>query len=370
MKKTIHLPAFKIYLQGTISRQRLVMILFLILACFHLTAGENNFRESTLPPADVLITPAALLKQVEQVIAYFQTHRQTDRQAISPGLLSSSDVSLPDVEETLLFCRDILREDLQKNKRCRLRDPDFLNKHFRVLRWHPYPADAAVNDRIRITKYAVFTIDGRNKKEGDFKHALYELPGDETGMSLEEAQKHKNTLSRFKYTKQMVKSGIYDQGGAKPLVWINEADLEQTLMQGTVCVQDERGKKRYFNVSRSNDIPYRRSTIDPKKQKRYWYFTEVTEPKGYGMDTNTMINIYADAALAGDIFSLGLGKLIAMKGRSIRLGILADTGGFFSTNLDRLDYFAGVFDTYKEFKKKASSIPDFAEVYILVKRRK
>jgi hypothetical protein len=346
------------------------MILFLVpAACFHLMTGENNFRESTLPPADVLITPAALLKQVEQVIAYFQTHRQTDRQAISPGLLSSFDVSLPDVEETLLFCRDILREDLQKNRRCRLRDPVFLNKHFRVLRLRPYPADAAAGERMRITKYAVFTIDGRNKKEGDFTHALYELPADEAGMSIEEAQKHKDTLSRYKYTKQMVKSGAYEQGGAKPLVWVSETDLEQSLMQGTVCVKDEQGKKRYFNVSRSNDIPYRRSTIDPKKQKRYWYFTEVTEPKGYGMDINAMINIYADAALAGDISSLGLGKLIAVKGRCIRLGILADTGGFFSTNLDRLDYFTGVFANYEEFKKKASLIPDFADVYILVKRR-
>ncbi len=346
------------------------MILFTAAACCHLTAGGNRFRESALPATDVLISPAALLKQIEQVIAYFQVHRQTDRQALSPGLLSAAGVSLPDVEETLLFCRDILREDLQKNRRCRLRQPAFLNKHFRVIRWQPYPAKEAAGERIRITKYAVFTIAGRSKKEGDFKHALYALPDDETGLSLAEAQKHKHTLSRFKYTKQMVKAGVYDQGGAKPLVWISETDLEQTLMQGTVCVKDEQGRKRYFNVGRSNDIPYRRSTIDPKNQKRYWYFTEVKEPKGYGMDTNVMINIYADAALAGDISSLGLGKLMALKGRSIRLAILADTGGFFETGLDRLDYFAGVFDNYKEFKKKASLIPDFAEVYILVKRRK
>lgn len=345
-----------------------MMIVLLIGFSLSLYPGSQSFREVPLPRAEVLLKPAIMLKQVEQVIHYIQTYRQKDRKAVSPGLFSSFKVTLKDVESTLLFCRDVLKEDMKKGKKFRLQDPVFLNEHFRVLRWFSSGADPKAKGRIRITKYAVFTIKGRNKKEGEFKYALYELPGDEQGISLTEAKKQKDTLSRFKYTKQMVKAGAYGKGGARPLVWVSEAGLEEALMQGTVCVKDDRGRKRYFNVNRSNDIPYDHKIADPKYQKRYWYFTEVKEPKGYGMDTESMVTIYPDMAYAGDVYNLGLGKLMAIKGSKIRLGILADTGGFFTPNLNRLDYFTGVFETYKKFKKKKKTIPEFAEVYILIKR--
>jgi membrane-bound lytic murein transglycosylase len=194
------------------------------------------------------------------------------------------------------------------------------------------------------------------------------LPDDEKGMSLMEAQKKKDTLSRFKYTKQEVTAGVYDKGGAAPLVWVSKDSLEKALMQGTVCVRDERNRRRFFNVSRSNDIPYDSKIVNPNNQERYWYFFEVKSPKGYGLDADSMVTIYPDAALAGDVANLGLGKIMAIKDRGIRLGILADTGGAFSPGLDRLDYFTGVFDTAAEFWQKAKTIPEFAEVYILLKK--
>ncbi len=336
---------------------------------YSLLPGNRLFRETMLPSLKVVCEPEAMLKQIDQVRLYFKKYREKDPRAVSPGLLSSLNVTLNDVEATLLFCRDILKDDLKKGKKSRLRDPVFLNKHFRVLRWYPEPGNTGKKGCIRITKYAVFTITGREKKDAVFKYALYALPDDEKGMSLKETQKNRGTLSRFKYTKQEVTAGVYDEGGASPLVWLRKDGLEKALMQGTICIRDERNGKRFFNVNRSNDIPYDSKIDNPKNQKRYWYFFEVKEPKGYGLDADSMVTIYPDAALAGDLVNLGLGKIMAIKGRSIRLGILADTGGAFTPGLDRLDYFAGVFDTTKKFWQKAKTIPEFAEVYILIKKK-
>ncbi|MCK4766196.1 MAG: DMT family transporter [Candidatus Aminicenantes bacterium] len=338
-----------------------------------LAAGGKDFslfREAPLPEAEVLCKPAALLKQIDAVLGYFKKYREKDPQAVNAGLFSFLNVTLEDVEETLLFCRDTLKEDLRTGRECRLRDPHFLNAHFRVLRWYPSPRKSRPKERIRITKYVVYTIEGRKKKDKVFCCALYALPEDEQGMSLQEAEKQKSSLSRFKYTKQAVLAGAYDKGGATPLVWVTGRGLEEALMQGTICVKDRRGKKRFFNVNRGNEIPYDGKIRNPKKQKRYWYFSAVSEPKGYGLDIDSMIPIYADAAFAGDVFSLGLGKLMAIKGDRIRLGLLADTGGAFTPNLNRLDYFAGVFDSAAGFWKKAGTIPQFAEVYILIKTDK
>jgi len=332
---------------------------------------ENSiFREAKLPaPAGrVFLEPAAMLKQIDQVLFYFEKYRGKDPGGVSPGMLSSLDVTLNDVTATLLFCRDILREDMERGRKFRLIDPVFLDKHFRVVRWYPEPGNAGQNGLIRITKYAVFTIPGREKRDRIFRYALYALPDDEKGMSFKEAQKNKDTLCRFKYTRQEVTAGVYDKGGALPLVWLKKDGLEKALMQGTICVRDKRNKRRFFNVSRGNDIPYDPNQKNPDNQERYWYFFEVKEPKGYGLDATSMMTIYPDAALAGDVVNLGLGKIMAIKGRVLRLGILADTGGAFTPGLDRLDYFTGVFDTAKEFWRKAKTIPEFAAVYILIKK--
>lgn len=357
---------------------RRAMVIFLLAGLsayfLHPQSGPHPqaglFRESSLPGKKVLLAPGAMLKQIEQVLEYFRKYGEKDSHAVGAGLFSSHGVTLKDVEATLAFCRDILKEDLEKGKKLRLRDPSFIEKHFRVLRWYPEPKDPAKKDRIRITKYAVFTITGREKKDNIYKYALYELPDDENGMSLQEAKKHKNKLSRYKYTKQMVLAGAYEKGGAKPLIWVRRHGLEKALMQGTICVRDDRNRKRYFNVCRGNGVPYDPGINNPKNQERYWYFAEVKEPKGYGMDSGSMLTIYPDVAFAGDVVKLGLGKIMAITGRNMRLGILADTGGAFTHGLDRLDYYTGVFDTNEEFWKKAKTIPEFAKVYILIKRQK
>ena len=50
--------------------------------------------------------------------------------------------------------------------------------------------------------------------------------------------------------------------------------------------------------------------------------------------------------MAGDIYNLGLGKLVALedpKSGELRLVVLGDTGGAFQPNLFQLDDFAGAF---------------------------
>jgi hypothetical protein len=351
-------------------RGKAVIILFLVgLSSYFIFPRNHLFRESSLPRQKVLFKAGALLKQIGQVLEYIKKYKGKDPRAVGPGLFSSHRVTLADVEATLIFCRDILTEDLKEGKNIRLRDPNFLNEHFRVLRWFPEPENPGMKDRIRITKYAVFTIAGREKKDTIFKCALYALPDDEKGMTPQEAKKHKDKLSRFKYTKQMVLAGVYAKGGAKPLIWVRRHGLEKALMQGTICIEDEQNRKRYFNVCRGNGIPYDPGINDPQNQKRYWYFFEVKEPKGYGMDAGSMLTIYPDAALAGDVAKLGLGKIMAIKSRKIRIGVLADTGGAFTHGLNRLDYYAGVFGKSEEFREKIKTMPEFAEVYILIKRR-
>jgi hypothetical protein len=250
-----------------------------------------------------------------------------------------------------------------------------LRKNFRIFQWFPYNRNHPGEEEIRITKYAIFTIKGSYRKNSVYTYALYGLPLDETGMSLEEAEKQKHRLCRFKYTKQQVLAGAYDNGGAPPLVWVTRQGLEEALMGGSICVELSGGKKRYFNVNRNNGISYDPAIKNPRDQARYWYFGQVPQPQGYGMDILSQIAIFPTAAFAGDIYNLGLGKLMGIsyknpgdKRQKMRLGILADTGGAFTPNLFQLDYYAGVFSSRHKFKRKVKTLPDFANVYILIKK--
>jgi hypothetical protein len=280
-----------------------------------------------------------------------------------------------DVESTLCFLKDILDEDTKRGAGCRLQDPQFLRENFRVFRWFPYSSNYHGGEKIRITKYAIFIVKGSPKKKSVYKYALYGLPEDEAGMSVEEAEKQKHRLCRFRYTKQQVLAGAYDNGGAVPLVWVTRQGLEEALMGGAICVELPGGKKRYFNVDRNNGIPYDPTIKNPKDQARYWYFGRVQQPQGYGMEIMSQVGIFPGAAFAGDIYNLGLGKLMGISYKNprdnrdkMRLGILADTGGAFTPNLFQLDYYVGVFPSRRTFKRKVKTLPDYARVYILIKK--
>jgi hypothetical protein len=337
---------------------------------------KRFFKETSLDNTTILMNPEAMLRQVEEVLNYFQKYKKKDPIAVYAGIFSQLGITLSDVESTLRFLKDVIDEDLKRGTECRLQNPQFLRKNFRVFRWFPYSRNHPVGEEIRITKYAIFIVKGSRKKKSVYKYALYGLPQDEAGMSPEEVEKQEHRLCRFKYTKQQVLAGAYDNGGAPPLVWVTRQGLEEALMGGAICVELAGGLKKYYNVDRNNGIPYDPTIKNPKNQARYWYFGQVPQPQGYGMGIMSHIAIFPNAAFAGDIYNLGLGKLMGISyrnpgdnGQKMRLGILADTGGAFTPNLFQLDYYAGVFPSHRKFKRKVKTLPDFASVYILIKKR-
>lgn len=345
------------------------------------TSTETPFKEAPLSLDGIIlsINPEALLKQIDAVLAYFQLYKNQDPEAVKPGLLSQLGITLADVEYTLSFLKETIAEDIRKGTKSRLEDPQFLLNNFRFIQWRPQsPPVFPIPEKIKITKYAVFTINGSLKKNDIFNYALYGLPNDEKGMSPQEAEKHRDHLSRYRYSRRQVLDGIYDKGGAEPLVWVTRQGLEEALMEGTICV-DLLGKdKLYFNVDRGNGILYNAMAKSPRDQERYWYFGRVQQPQGHGLDINSQIPIYAEAALAGDIYSLGLGKVIGMfynhpkndenNRKKMIIGILADTGGAFNPNLYQLDYYLGVLPSKKEFNRIIKTLPEFADVYFFIKK--
>ena len=338
---------------------------------------KKFFKETPLDNTVVSMNPEAVLRQVEEVLDYFQKYKKKDPSAVYAGIFSHLGITLSDVESTLRFLKDILDEDIKRGTGCRLQDSQFLRKNLRVFRWFPCGGNHHEGEKIRITKYAIFIIKGSNRKNSVYKYALYGLPEDEAGMSLEEAEKQKHHLYRFKYTKQQVLAGAYDNGGTVPLVWVTRQGLEEALMGGSICVELPGGQKRYFNVNRNNGIPYDPAIKNPRDQARYWYFGQVQQPHGYGMDIMSQVGIFPGAAFAGDIYNLGLGKLMGISYKNpgdnrqkMRLGILADTGGAFTPNLFQLDYYAGVFPSNHKFKRKVKTLPDFAKVYVMIKKHR
>jgi hypothetical protein len=134
------------------------------------------------------------------------------------------------------------------------------------------------------------------------------------------------------------------------------------------------GGKQFFNVDRANGILYD-TAKSPGSQERYWYFAQVQHPRGYGMDIHAQLNIFAGAAFAGDVYRLGLGKVMGIiyqtpgnNQKKMIMGILADTGGAFSSNLSQLDYYLGVLSSRDEFNRLIKKLPEFADVYFIIKK--
>ncbi|MCP4218984.1 MAG: hypothetical protein GY765_30400 [bacterium] len=335
------------------------------------------FREVPLENLRISLNSTALKGQIEALLDYSGRFKSKDPLAVHAGIFSGMGIKLADVERTMRFIRDVLEEDMKKGGRQRLGDPLFVSKHFRILRWYPCHKQKDAGRKIRLTKYAVFTINGSPTETELYNCALYRLPDDEKGVSLREAKALKQRLSRYKYTKQQVLAGVYRNGGASPLVWVTRNGLDEALMEGSICVRFPGGEKKYYNVDRNNGIAYEPTIKNPAKQKRYWYFGEVSRPLGYGLDVRSQVPLFPGAAFAGDVYNLGLGKVLgvvykdhgcATCPKTLHLGILADTGGAFSPNLNQLDYYAGVFENRKQFKNKTAHIPAYAEVYILMEK--
>ena len=330
---------------------------------------------------NILTDPERLLIATDGMEKYIKRHQHETyfKRIINSGKVLPDRITLKDVKKTLVFINETIREDIKKKrKKWRMQDHNFLNKNFRFLKWEGCRESAKKNGvtlpngKIRLTKYLVYKISGSYKKGGKFKCALYATPKDEDGLSSGKVKKRKKRLTRFKYTKQDVLKGMLDGNSfIEPLVWVTRDGLEEALMQGSAVVVMPDGKERLFNVHKNNEIPYDHS-IQPKDQKRYWYFFEKTKDRKKFDDK---VECVPEVTCAGNLFDLGLGKVIALKYTNsqtglneVRFSALSDTGGAFRNNLHQLDFFSGYFNGRDSFNRYMKSIPSYAEAYILLKK--
>ena len=329
--------------------------------------GNQLFSSARLPRSNkITFNQSDLLSTLINTRQYYRDHTDDDPNLSRPGILSTQGVSVEDILKTLDFMIAVLQEDIANNRPTRLQDPNFINSNFRVIRWSAYNPKQPQRKNLRITKYAVFVHRGSRKKTAEFNIPLYSLKDD--------AETDKFYT---KYTKQDVLSGIYEPGGkeygkVKPIVYMTREGLEEALMQGTILVDLGGGSSAYFNVDRSNGIPFKKG-LARRSQRRYWYFREVKDIKGYGYKIDEKISIKSGVTFAGDVLNVGLGRMIVIEymkngRRHLRMGVMADTGGAFLPNLYQLDFLAGIFKSQSSFQRHIRQLPTYAQAYILVKK--
>ncbi|MEH2159556.1 MAG: hypothetical protein V7K38_00555 [Nostoc sp.] len=328
--------------------------------------GSQVVTPAKLPSSKVNFNQKDLLTVLVNTRKYFQTYSSEDPDILRPGMLATQGVTLPDVLNTLNFMITVLKEDIANNRVTRLQDSNFINTNFRVIKWSAYNPKDKQQKQLRITKYAVFTHPGSRQKTSTFNTPIY---------SLKENANNDKFYTR--YTKQDVLSGIYEPGGREfgkvtNLAYLTRNGLEEAIMEGTILINFTDGYKAFFNVDRNNGISYIRG-LKATAQKRYWYFREVDDIKGYGYKIDAKISVKPGVTFAGDVLNIGLGKVVVIEhtqgGRKhLRMGVIADTGGAFLPNLYQLDFLAGIFKNKQEFGQNITQLPEYATAYFLIKK--
>lgn len=328
--------------------------------------GSQIATPGKLPKSKVKFNQGDLLTVLVNTRKYFQDYASQDPDIMRTGVLATQGVTVADVLKTLDFMIAVLKEDIANNRPTRLQDSKFINTNFRVIKWSAYNPKSKQQKQLRITKYAVFTHPGSRKKTSTFNIPIYSLKDNSN-----------NDKFYTRYTKQDVLSGIYEPGGREfgkvnTLAYLTRNGLEEAIMEGTILINFTDGDKAFFNVDRNNGIAYIRG-LKATAQKRYWYFREVDDIKGYGYKIDAKISIKPGVTFAGDVLNIGLGKVVVIEhtqgGRKhLQMGVIADTGGAFLPNLYQLDFLAGIFKNKTEFGQNISQLPDYATAYFLVKK--
>lgn len=330
--------------------------------------GKRVINDSQLPrQSRISFNQGDMLTTLVNTRKYFQDYAQEDPVILREGILGTQGVTVEQVLQTLDFMIAVLQEDIKKGRPTRLQNSNFINDNFRVLKWSPYNPAKTSQNRLRLTKYAVFTHTGSKTRTSRFNTGIYSLKDNLVGDGFYR-----------KYTKQDVLKGIYEPGGKEfgkvdPLAYLTRTGLEEALMQGTILINFTNGSRSFFNVDRNNGIPFKKG-VNPLNQGRYWYFRQVDAIKGYGYKIDAKISIKPGVTLAGDINNIGLGRIVVMesgtgKNRQMRMAIIADTGGAFLPNLYQLDYLSGIFNSQAEFQRYIRTLPEFLNnTYILVKK--
>ena len=308
--------------------------------------------------------PAALGAMAERVAAAIRECRNPD--SCTAGAFTELGVSLDAVLRTLDLVAAVAREDRGKPHQ-RLLDPRWLAAHFDVWTWQPDVRSAArrnvvANEReIRLTHYLVYQLDGSPVRTDTFDTALYATPADG------------DTPWRA-CPRPEIYAGAFEPGGEaagllEPLVWLTEEGVNHALMQGTVEVRLPNGRTQRYNVHDNNGIPWDPATPTGSAQGRYWTFRAVDEIRGVeGVSLEPWVSV------AGDIHNVGFGKLVALTAPdaagapTIRLAVLADTGGAFEPNLFQLDWLAGSFRSHTAYTAHVAHLPRRVAASVLVAR--
>lgn len=372
------------------TSQHLALALSLLLSG-NIFASPTFLPTTQLPAGEWVDLSEDLCNVAQQTHAYLTQGNAYDPAAIHGGTTAWLNTPTERIQETLNYICDVVNEDKQLGRASRLTDPDFITRHFELLRWSPDQQRAnqlsdnkpllqrLPADRLLLTKYYVRLTEGQSQQSSETPHALYGLPFDEAQSSLDEADAKRDQITRYRYGKQAIvakesskEQATYMRNLAPPLIWLSRSDLEGSLLQGTAVVDESNGQRRYFNVHRNNGIAYDR-TQRPEQQERYWYFKEVPGVLGYGKDADYKIPIRPKVTVAGDIFQLGLGRLILLRTEELgqpvfRLTVLADTGGAFHDNLYQLDWLSGYYRDWDDYYQANRHISDYADAWLLLKK--
>lgn len=365
-----------------------LLIFFLTSLPLKASTTFEHFKKVDAPMLGKVITDnASNICQLAQNTQTYIENFPEDTFAVKAGTVFEPQVTLERVVRTLEFLCVTYHEDVKVQRKSRLDDPHFLQQHFEFYRWNPdiktaqnvakkstnatktRMLNAIPSDKIFLTKYYTKLLKGSKVKTATFNQALYALPFDEQGLTLEEADTNLS-LTRHTYTRQQVIDGVLERKQlAKPLIWLTEEALHDVLLQGT-GVLDINGKRRYFNVHRNNGIAYDYA-IGKREQARYWYFSEVPNIMGYGKTQDSKIELFPHVTFAGNVKELGLGKLFMVSYKTANqrvshMGILADQGGAFDNNLFQLDFLVDSYFGWKDYHKANKHLPDYAQAWLML----
>jgi hypothetical protein len=331
---------------------------------------------------------ASDLCQVTENTKHYIQEVTSDKFAVHPGTVFNNKISIQNVEQTLAFICTTYREDVRAKRQSRLHDIAFVKENFNFFRWLPDTQTAQLiankstnevksrllnsipKDKIFLTKYYTKLLDASTVKTTKYNQALYALPTDEEGLSLEQTENQKQQLIRYRYTRQDIMAGALSTNTAvKPLIWLSEEALHDVLLQGTGVV-NVGGKVRYFNVHRNNGIAYDYA-LGKREQARYWYFIEVPSIMGYGRKQEDKIALKSQVTFAGNVKQLGLGKLFMVSydrnNENIsRIGVLADQGGAFDDNLFQLDMLVDSYKGWSDYHQANKHLPDYAQAWLML----
>ncbi|MFT5881251.1 MAG: hypothetical protein ACI86X_002390, partial [Moritella sp.] len=266
---------------------------FTLLVAFNTVANvavNPIYQLETEPAIGKMVTPSTteLCSVAKGTVDYLALGENYDPGIITAGMTAQFGGDLERVKRTLNFICQVQQADTLAGNLSRLMDAEFITRHFDVIRWMPDKKQAQgfaknkpllkniPDDKILLTKYYIKLAKGNTKQTPKTPYALYALPNDERGLTLEQGNANL-TLMRHKLTKQDVLTGILDKDKlAEPIVWLSRYDLEDSLMQGTVKVDivadNEKGvTSQFYNVHRNNGVGYQRN-LKKEQQGRYWYF--------------------------------------------------------------------------------------------------